>query len=177
MEMEEKNNMTQKDSLMPKSNMEQYRCKIIAIVVPFILFITTVIFVLVLIFKADSEGDKDDIITLLYEIKNVERAKNIIHKSFIDLISYMNITNIEKNYNISIEPNDTYEFEETGNYSIKIKFKKKLKTLDYMFEDCSYLKEVNLSNLNTYDIESMSHLFDGCTSLIKIDFGNIDTSI
>jgi len=124
MEIEENNNQIQKDSLIPKTNMEQYRCKIIAIVVPFILFITIVIFILVLIFKADSEGDKDDIITLLYEIKNVERPKNIIHKSFIDLILYMNITNIEKDYQLSIEPNDTYEFEETGNYSIKIQFKK-----------------------------------------------------
>ena len=44
--------------------MEQYRCKIIAIVVPFILFITTIIFILVLIFKADSEGNKDNIIKM-----------------------------------------------------------------------------------------------------------------
>jgi hypothetical protein len=94
--MEEKNNQIQKDSLIPKSNMEQYRCKIIAIVVPFILFITTIIFVLVLIFKADSEGNKDNIITLLFEIKNVERAKKIFNKSFLDLISYMNITNRAK---------------------------------------------------------------------------------
>ena len=49
---------------MPKSNMEQYRYKIIAIVVPFILFITTIIFILVLIFKADSEGNKDNIIKM-----------------------------------------------------------------------------------------------------------------
>ena len=152
--MEEKNNQIQKDSLIPKSNIEQYRCKIIAIVIPFILFITTIIFVLVLIFKADSEGNKENIITLLYQIKNVERAKKIVNKSFLELISYMNITNIaKKGHEISIEPNDIYEFNETGNYSITIKFRKKLKTLDYKFEDCSYLKEVNLSNLNTYKID------------------------
>ena len=62
--MEEKNNQIQKNSLMSKSNMEQYRYKIIAIVVPFILFITTIIFILVLIFKADSEGNKDNIIKM-----------------------------------------------------------------------------------------------------------------
>lgn len=126
-------------------------------VVPFILFITAIIFVLVLIFKADSEGNKDNIITL-YEIKNVERAKKMINKSFLELISYMNITNIaKKGHEISIEPNDIYEFNETGNYSITIKFRKKLKTLDYKFEDCSYLKEVNLSNLNTYKIDYITN--------------------
>ena len=62
--MEDKNNHIQKNSLISKSNMEQYRCKIIAIVVPFILFIITIIFILVLIFKADSEGNKDNIIKM-----------------------------------------------------------------------------------------------------------------
>ena len=62
--MEDKNNHIQKNSLKSKSNMEQYRCKIIAIVVPFILFITTIIFILALIFKADSEGNKDNIIKM-----------------------------------------------------------------------------------------------------------------
>ena len=70
----------------------------------------------------------------------------------------MNMTNIAKKcHEISIEPNDTYEFDETGNYSIAIKFRKKLKKLDYMIEDCSYLKEVNLSNLNTYKIDYITN--------------------
>ena len=37
----------------------------------------------------------------------------------------MNMTNIaKKGHEISIEPNDIYEFDETGNYSITIKFRK-----------------------------------------------------
>ena len=58
--------------------MEQYRCKIIAIVVPFILFITTIIFILALIFKADSEGNKDNIIKMQKEQKKINLKKQEI---------------------------------------------------------------------------------------------------
>jgi len=36
-----------------------------------------------------------------------------------------------------------------------------------MFNKCSSLKEVNLSNFNTQNVTDMNYIFDGCSSLTK----------
>ena len=121
---ENEDNFITKDQ---NSDIGNYKLKIVLIVTSFIIFITLTIFILVLIFKADSsnkdneekEDDeiiiKDNIISLHFEITNTERKKNIIHQSFINFFSYMNITNLDTGYNFTINPQETYLFEETGN--------------------------------------------------------------
>ena len=70
--------------------------------------------------------------------------------------------NIDKGYNFFIDPIDSYQFEETGNYPIEIKFNENLTSLDFIFEDCVSLKEIDLSNLKTSFLNSMKNVFDGC---------------
>jgi surface protein len=84
---------------------------------------------------------------------------------------------INNTYNISLDPSDSYQFNSEDNYTIKIKFGENLTTFENIFLDCSSLKEVDLSNMNTFEIKSMSNMFGGCSSLISVDFGDIDTTL
>ena len=72
---------------------------------------------------------------------------------------------------------------EFGNKS-NIKSIKKLKGLDtsnvtimnYMFNGCSSLTSLDLSNLNTSNVTSMESMFDKCSSLTSLDLSNFNTS-
>ena len=71
-----------------------------------------------------------------------------------------------------------------GNKS-NIKTIKKLKGLDTsnvtkmgynMFENCSSLTSLDLSNLNTSNVTSMRNMFSACSSLTSLDLSNFNTS-
>lgn len=48
--------------------------------------------------------------------------------------------------------------------------------LDSMFLDCQMLTEIDLSNMKTGKVTTMSDLFMGCESLGQLDLSNFDTS-
>ena len=44
-----------------------------------------------------------------------------------------------------------------------------------MFFQCSSLKELNLSNFNTYNVTDMSYMFYYCSSLKELNLSNFNT--
>ena len=44
-----------------------------------------------------------------------------------------------------------------------------------MFKGCSSLKSLNLSNFNTENVIDMDGMFDGCSSLTSLDLSNFNT--
>ena len=75
-----------------------------------------------------------------------------------------------------IIPSEYYIFAKKGIHSMQIILDSKLDSLQNLFSDCFYLKEIDLSNLISSNIASMEGLFQRCISLTYVDFGNIDTS-
>ena len=63
-----------------------------------------------------------------------------------------------------------------GKYNIKYKFKKNITKIDYMFNGCKNLININLSNFNTNNVINMSYMFYGCSSLTNIDLSNFNTN-
>ena len=45
-----------------------------------------------------------------------------------------------------------------------------------MFEECSSLKELNLSNFNTNNVSDMSFMFSKCSSLKELNISNFNTN-
>ena len=58
-----------------------------------------------------------------------------------------------------------------GNFNVE-----KVYNMSHLFERCSSLTSINLSNFKTVLVNNMSHLFSRCNSLESIEFNNIDTS-
>ena len=48
--------------------------------------------------------------------------------------------------------------------------------MSYMFDGCSSLKSIGLSNFSTSNVEDMEHMFFGCNSLESIGLSNFNTS-
>ena len=50
-----------------------------------------------------------------------------------------------------------------------------VKSMTYMFNNCSTLTSLNLSNFNTAKVTDMSSMFEGCTKLASLDLSNFNT--
>ena len=62
-------------------------------------------------------------------------------------------------------------------YIIKYKFKKLLKSCNFMFFNCNSLSSIDLSNFNTQNVINMGHMFFCCFSLSSLDLSNFNTKI
>ena len=51
-----------------------------------------------------------------------------------------------------------------------------LRSMSNMFQDCSSLQSLDLSNFNTSNVRYMDYMFYGCTSLRLLDLSSFDTS-
>ena len=63
-----------------------------------------------------------------------------------------------------------------GENVIILKWKQLGNSCDRMFNSCSKIKEIDLSEFNTSQVTSMSHMFSGCTSLSTIIIKELDAS-
>ena len=54
-----------------------------------------------------------------------------------------------------------YKFNKEGKYIIYYLSKNYLKDMSFMFNNCSSLKELNLSSFNTNNVTNMDHMFEG----------------
>ena len=52
----------------------------------------------------------------------------------------------------------------------------KVTNMSYMFEDCSALTQLDVSKFNTSKVTNMSDMFDGCSSLTQLDVSKFNTS-
>ena len=52
----------------------------------------------------------------------------------------------------------------------------KVTEMDNMFNGCSALKSLDLTNFNTANVEFMYHMFDGCSALTSLDLTNFNTA-
>ena len=69
-----------------------------------------------------------------------------------------------------------HKFNKKGIYKIKYIFKNKITKTNYMFNGCSSLSNINLSNFNTNNVNDMRGMFFGCSSLTNINLSNFNTN-
>jgi len=48
--------------------------------------------------------------------------------------------------------------------------------MEYMFGQCTSLKEIDLSNFNTQNVEKIAFMFSECEELIKVNLSNFNIS-
>jgi len=101
-----------------------------------------------LIYKADKEGEED-----IFGDKFVKNNKNNI-----ELIINGNKNDLINKYKL-----------QKGENSIKMIIKNKITNLEYMFEYCKSLNNIEeLGYLDTKDVNNFSYMFFGCSSLSDI---------
>ena len=107
------------------------------------------------VFNPSSVGlNEDD-----YSIHEIEEGSNTLRI----------LKEIEKN-------KGQVESKKNGLMKIKIKLNKKLTNLDYMFESCEDLVNIDMSHVEASNIKSMIYTFTGCKKMEKINLNSINTS-
>ena len=96
----------------------------------------------------------------------LEINKDEINSSICDL--YLNNEKINFSYK--------YKFEKEGKYSLKILFKITIKNISFIYNECSSLISLNLSNFNTNNVQNMSYMFQLCSSLTSLNLSNFNTN-
>ena len=109
------------------------------------------------------------------------RRNNIFKRCNVDNDSqFNNEKEIKDNCVIKIDGeiipfNYFHIFNETGKHTIEYSFLSNITKTCYMFFGCEKLININLSNLNSQNINNMRSMFSGCRSLTYINFGNFNT--
>ena len=68
-----------------------------------------------------------------------------------------------------------YKFNKKGKYLIKYSFNNILSKINHMFNRCISLKNIDLSNFNTQNVNNISFMFYKCCSLTNINLSNFNT--
>jgi hypothetical protein len=110
-------------------------------------------------------------ITAKYRIHNPSQNILLFNDSYTNLIHTLRIDGNKLN-NVTNE----YKFDTSGVHTVKMSFKKALRSSEKLFADCENLIEINLTNLTSERINSTVEMFSGCTNLINVDFTNFDSS-
>ena len=101
--------------------------------------------------------DKDEEDILLF---------NSIDENKSEFIDNIDVYKDENKIDIKIDGNEwKYNFKNKGKYNIKIVFKKILKNLSGLFENCNKIYSIDLSNFNTSKVTDMTCMFNGCNQL------------
>lgn len=113
-------------------------------------------------------------ITTIYRSDFTTEAVNILSNVFKDR-ELTNIYTMEVN-GVKMPVSKTYIFNNTTNNTVVFYFSKPIYDASSMFEDCTRLISIDLSNLVTSAIRYVSYMFFGCTSLASINLSNFNIS-
>ena len=136
-------------------------------------------------------------------LKDVEEKYNVVCDFPIDLNNYIICEHVIKNNNLKVQTqilnytkenqneiknycdiyinnkkidfSVTHIFEKEGNYTVKIRFKKNINNLSWLFNNCSTITFIDFSNFNYNYITNLSWMFHGCSSLTTLKLSNLNT--
>ena len=121
---------------------------------------------------------QEDEISLLYDYAEIENFWSEEYKKYyIEGKNNINGNNIEIYINNKkIEFNYKYKSNERGEIKVKFIFNKLLTSTFCMFRECSSLISIDLSSLNTTNVNNMGSMFYKCSSLKSIDLSSFNTT-
>ena len=140
----------------------------------------------------ENKKEKEKVKEKIVNSKKTKKPNNYIKAVYLikkeDINKKINILNYNQNKKEKISEfceiyfnekkiNFTYEynFKKEGEYSFTFLFNKKLTDSSYLFNKCSNLISIDLSNFNSEEITNMKSMFSECKLLKNIDLSNFKT--
>ena len=145
--------------------------------------------------NATNEGNNNsNIVNINYIIAEIDIKDNDINKDLRIINSYeesmrcqgVNVLEDENNeeeikkceikINNEIIPfNYFFKFPKKGKYIIKYSFPNYLTRINYLFNECESLTNINLTNFNAKNVIDINYMFYRCGNLTNINLSNFDT--
>ena len=125
---------------------------------------------------------RNDINKKIQIINSFENIKNSWeYEGNVDDYKHLNEKEFKENIEIKINGSKIeytyfYKFEVEGTVTIEYSMKKSLTKTNYMFYNCKYLRNLDLSDFNTENVEDMSYMFFGCSKLTYLNLSNFNTA-
>ena len=123
----------------------------------------------------ENEINKD--IRIINSFEEVKRNKHLKdNKDDYKLENEKEIKECKIKINNKIIPFTYFnKFNKKGKYKIEYYFSRIFTKIDYIFNDCNELTNINLSNFNTENVNNMTDIFGECYSLTNINLYNLNT--
>jgi surface protein len=166
-----------KNDLKPKTNPKNKKFLYFGLMIGSILIIITIAIIIALTY-GDSSPIPNKEKSNTFKAKYNTLEENTLVKLFSSYIKSSISTMKIDGKNIDLENIDNvYTFRSVGKHSLEIKLAKNLNTMEEMFIECSYLIELDLSDLNTQQVNSTAKMFYKCESLTSINLANMDENL
>ena len=132
---------------------------------------------------AEINIEKEDInkdIRIINSYEECIRNNKYLEREIKEVDKYENEKEIKDNCKIKINNNYIdfnyfYKFKEKGKLIIKYLFKNNISKVDYIFNECKLLINIDLSNFNSQNITNIKGMFSWCESLKNINLSNFNT--
>ena len=138
--------------------------------------LNNLLFILIVIYLLSLQTCKEKKIIFVYNDEILLKIKGIGKHKFINSQIIKEINKICSNSTTKIEGQYITLNKEENDIIIEFNSSNKLNSLSQIFQECTNITEINLSNFNSSNIMTMNGMFDSCTSLKSINFGNFITS-
>ncbi len=123
-------------------------------------------------------------INATYSVNNNNKEKS---QQVINYNQEKNLEEIKESYvervigseteKFSLDNSFKYTFKKIENCKIQFVFKKKLSVLSKLFDSCSNLINIDLSQFPMIFVTDTSNMFNGCEMLEKIDLSNVNSLV
>ena len=120
--------------------------------------------------------NQDNFLLKLSEVTlKTKVEKNVVILSD-DFFNRYNTCEIYINNSLSDSKVNRYNFNDSENITILIKWNNTIDNAESMFRDCDKIIEIDLSNFDTSQVTLMIKMFYNCSSLISLNLNNFNTS-
>ena len=150
--------------------------------ISFIINLSFIFLFCIILPKINANANKKRILYNLYNITikiNQKGLHKIFHQGGGDLcgslIYYPSSMTINDVNTINDNIPNVYNFDQDIN-TIILAFNNEIDTCCGLFEGCSNITEIDLSEFSTQNVHRFSGMFIGCSSLVSINFQNIQTT-
>ena len=121
--------------------------------------------------------ETDDLKKEIYFLDNTNIFDENLVKHYHDFLKELNETNTE----LFIDEKEHkyqkfFTFDKKGTYSIKLKFKIRIKDCSYMFCNCVNITNIDFSSFDSRSVNNMTRMFYNCEKLTEIKFSSFRTN-
>jgi len=191
-ELEKETPLVNNDLENPEQERKKRLLCLLLILISTIIFFTIIIVIIYIILNSESTGSNPDqepkndtkpdpepdigpfsnsSLKALYDISVIEKETLLFNHDLLDKIYSMSIDNKKVN------KTNKYIFNDNGEHKLYIKFNISLDSAENMFNNCTTLKEIDLSEFETENITSLAGMFYRCTNLISLNLTSFKTKM
>ena len=154
---------------------KKFNIKLASIILIILLILIIIALILIILKGKKDDNEKKwnkNLIIAKYENKIENSSINFFNNKYNNVSEFIDTMKLNGEL---INNTRTYIFNSTGIFTLEINFKYSLVNMNEMFRYCKDLVEIDLTELNTGNVETMEDIFSDCYNLRYVNTKNLYT--